>query len=181
MKFFSAIFLWLLLSMNASLLQASPAFGPYGLLETRNLLLQAKPGNSTTSYFGSHRYGTYLLNSSNGCDLENRVYELDEWQEQWFPIGYLGCGQSTIELFLKEGGVYKIVSKVVRHVSDNLDYQIEVGLQVYSKHRYYAEDIESCHHFPQRFGWNFTCDANQCNKTNQNWAVNNDQAYWCKL
>jgi len=181
MKSASAMLLWLLLAIICSPVKASPAQGPYGLLETRSILLQANLGNSITSYFGSHRYGSYYVNSSNGCSLENTLYELDEYTHQWYFVANFGCSQSTIELFLKEGGDYKIVSKVVGQISNNPYYQIELGLQVYSKYRYYAQDYESCQHFPGRFGRSFNCGSAQCNKTNQNWNQNDDQAYWCKI
>ncbi len=180
MKSASAILFWLLFAILSSPVEASPAQGPYGLLETRDTQLQANLGNTITTYFGSHRYGSYYVNSSNGCNLENTLFEQDGFTFQWYFVANFGCSQSTREIFLKEGGRYKIVSKVVGHVSNNPDYVIELGLQVYSKYRYYAGDYESCQHFPERFGRSFNCGSAQCSKTNQNWNENVDQAFWCK-
>lgn len=181
MKSVFVMLLWLLFSQNSSTVQASPAFGPYGLLETRDVFLAAKIGQSVSLYFGSHRSGSYYVNSSNGCGLSNRLYELDDSTQTWFPLASFGCNSSTIEIFLKEQGQYKIVTTVESAVSNNSDYMVEIGLRVYSKFRYYAEDIESCWRFPEHFGWNFRCGPHHCNKTNQNWSLNNDAAYWCKI
>ncbi len=181
MKFVLVSLMWLLVFVRVSPVQASPAFGPYGLLETRDLFLAAQIGQSVTTYFGSHRNGSYYVNSSNACALVNRLYELDDSTQTWFPLASFSCSQSTIEIFLREHGQYKIVSTVESAVSESTEYQIEIGLRVYSKFRYYAEDIESCWRFPEHFGWNFRCGTYQCNKTNQNWNLNNDPAYWCKL